>query len=58
MLSGMPFDPKRNLSGSNAVPPWAFALGLAAAVAVIYFLVAYPQSLGVNWLFNRFRVKE
>jgi len=27
-------------------------------VAVIYFLVAYPQSLGVNWLFNRFRVKE
>jgi len=27
-------------------------------VALVYFVLAYPQSLGVNWLFNRFRVKE
>ena len=27
-------------------------------VAVVYFVVTYPQSLGVNWLFQRFRVRE
>jgi polar amino acid transport system permease protein len=27
-------------------------------VAVVYFLLTYPQSLAVNWLFSRFRVKE
>ena len=27
-------------------------------VAVVYFLLTYPQSLAVNWLYSRFRVKE
>jgi His/Glu/Gln/Arg/opine family amino acid ABC transporter permease subunit len=34
------------------------ALEVFTGVAVIYYLLAYPQSLGVNWLFARFQVKE
>jgi polar amino acid transport system permease protein len=34
------------------------ALEVFTGVAVIYYLLAYPQSLGVNWLFARFHVKE
>lgn len=33
-------------------------LEIFSGVAVIYYLLAYPQSLGVNWLFRRFRVQE
>jgi len=34
------------------------ALEVFTGVAVIYYLLAYPQSLGVNWLFAKFQVKE
>lgn len=33
-------------------------LEIYTLVAVVYFLITYPQSLGVNHLFQRFRVKE
>jgi polar amino acid transport system permease protein len=33
-------------------------LEIFTGVAVIYYLLAYPQSLGVNWLFDRFKVQE
>jgi His/Glu/Gln/Arg/opine family amino acid ABC transporter permease subunit len=33
-------------------------LEIFTGVAVIYYLLAYPQSLGVNWLFNKFQVQE
>ncbi len=33
-------------------------LELFTGVAIIYYLLAYPQSLGVNWLFDRFKVQE
>lgn len=33
-------------------------LEIYTMVAVVYFLITYPQSLGVNRLFARFRVKE
>jgi His/Glu/Gln/Arg/opine family amino acid ABC transporter permease subunit len=33
-------------------------LEVFTGVAVIYYLLAYPQSLGVNWLFNKFKVQE
>lgn len=33
-------------------------LEIFTGVAVIYYLLAYPQSLGVNYLFHRFRVQE
>lgn len=33
-------------------------LEIFTGVAVIYYLLAYPQSLGVNYLFQRFRVQE
>jgi polar amino acid transport system permease protein len=33
-------------------------LEIYTGVAVIYYLLAYPQSLGVNWLFARFQVRE
>jgi len=33
-------------------------LEIYTLVAVVYFVLTYPQSLGVNWLFSRFRVKE
>jgi His/Glu/Gln/Arg/opine family amino acid ABC transporter permease subunit len=33
-------------------------LEIYTAVAVIYYLLAYPQSLGVNYLYGRFRVRE
>lgn len=33
-------------------------LEIFSGVAVIYYLLAYPQSVGVNWLFRRFRVQE
>lgn len=33
-------------------------LEIYTLVAVVYFVVTYPQSLGVNWLFQRFRVRE
>jgi polar amino acid transport system permease protein len=33
-------------------------LEVFTGVAVIYYFLAYPQSLGVNWLFERFQVRE
>ena len=33
-------------------------LEVFTGVAVIYYLLAYPQSLGVNWLFDKLRVQE
>ena len=33
-------------------------LEVFTGVAVIYYLLAYPQSLGVNWLFDKFKVQE
>lgn len=33
-------------------------LEIFTGVAVIYYLLAYPQSLGVNWLFDKFQVRE
>jgi polar amino acid transport system permease protein len=33
-------------------------LEIFTGVAVIYYLLAYPQSLGVNWLFRKFQVQE
>jgi polar amino acid transport system permease protein len=33
-------------------------LEIFTGVAVIYYLLAYPQSLGVNWLFEKFQVQE
>jgi His/Glu/Gln/Arg/opine family amino acid ABC transporter permease subunit len=33
-------------------------LEVFTGVAVIYYVLAYPQSLGVNWLFNKFQVQE
>ena len=33
-------------------------LEVFTGVAVIYYLLAYPQALGVNWLFERFQVRE
>jgi polar amino acid transport system permease protein len=33
-------------------------LEVFTGVAVMYYLLAYPQSLGVNWLFDRFKVQE
>lgn len=33
-------------------------LEVFTGVAVIYYILAYPQALGVNWLFNKFRVSE
>jgi polar amino acid transport system permease protein len=33
-------------------------LEVFTGVAVIYYLLAYPQALGVNWLFNKFQVQE
>ncbi len=33
-------------------------LEIFTGVAVIYYLLAYPQALGVNYLFRRFRVQE
>ena len=33
-------------------------LEVFTGVAIIYYLLAYPQSLGVNWLFDRFKVQE
>jgi polar amino acid transport system permease protein len=33
-------------------------LEIFTGVAVIYYLLAYPQSLGVNWLFDKFQVQE
>jgi polar amino acid transport system permease protein len=32
-------------------------LEIYTAVAIIYFLVTYPQARGVDWLFNRARVR-
>ena len=32
-------------------------LEIYTAVAIIYFLVTYPQARGVDWLFNRVRVR-
>jgi His/Glu/Gln/Arg/opine family amino acid ABC transporter permease subunit len=34
------------------------ALEVFTGVAVIYYLLAYPQALGVNWLFAKFQVRE
>jgi polar amino acid transport system permease protein len=34
------------------------SLEVFTGVAVIYYLLAYPQSLGVNWLFAKFQVRE
>jgi polar amino acid transport system permease protein len=31
---------------------------ILSAAAIIYFVIAYPQSVLVNWLFERFRVRE
>jgi His/Glu/Gln/Arg/opine family amino acid ABC transporter permease subunit len=33
-------------------------LEVFTGVAVMYYILAYPQSLGVNWLFDRFKVQE
>ena len=33
-------------------------LEVFTGVAVLYYLLAYPQALGVNWIFERFRVRE
>ena len=33
-------------------------LEVFTGVAVIYYILAYPQALGVNWLFAKFQVKE
>jgi polar amino acid transport system permease protein len=33
-------------------------LEIFTGVAVIYYLLAYPQALGVNWMFERFQVHE
>jgi polar amino acid transport system permease protein len=33
-------------------------LEIFTGVAVIYYILAYPQSLGVNWLFRYYRVQE
>jgi polar amino acid transport system permease protein len=33
-------------------------LEVFTGVAVIYYLLAYPQSLAVNWLYNKFQVQE
>jgi His/Glu/Gln/Arg/opine family amino acid ABC transporter permease subunit len=33
-------------------------LEVFTGVAVIYYILAYPQALGVNWVFERFRVRE
>jgi His/Glu/Gln/Arg/opine family amino acid ABC transporter permease subunit len=33
-------------------------LEVFTGVAVIYYLLAYPQALGVNWIFERFQVHE
>lgn len=33
-------------------------LEIFTGVAVIYYLLAYPQSLGVNWVFDKFQVRE
>jgi polar amino acid transport system permease protein len=33
-------------------------LEVFTGVAVIYYLLAYPQALGVNWLFHNFQVQE
>ena len=33
-------------------------LEVFTGVAVIYYVLAYPQALGVNWLFERFQVRE
>ena len=33
-------------------------LEVFTGVAVIYYLLAYPQALGVNWLFAKFQVQE
>lgn len=34
------------------------SLEVFTGVAVIYYLLAYPQALGVNWLFAKFQVRE
>jgi polar amino acid transport system permease protein len=31
---------------------------ILSLAAVIYFVLTYPQSLFVNWLFEKFRVEE
>src|SRR6185436_18031169 len=58
MLSDMGFSAKRAfLPSDNALPPWAVSLGLAVAVAVIYFLAARlslalisrPDGVAVFW---------
>jgi polar amino acid transport system permease protein len=33
-------------------------LEVFTGVAVIYYIIAYPQALGVNWMFERFQVRE
>jgi His/Glu/Gln/Arg/opine family amino acid ABC transporter permease subunit len=33
-------------------------LEVFTAVAVVYFLITYPQSIGVNFLYRRFRTQE
>jgi polar amino acid transport system permease protein len=33
-------------------------LEVFTGVAVIYYILAYPQALGVNWMFERFQVRE
>src|ERR1051325_3061507 len=58
MLSDMPFDPQRKfLPSDSALPTWAFSLGLAAAVGILYFLAARlslalisrPDGVAVFW---------
>jgi polar amino acid transport system permease protein len=33
-------------------------LEVFTGVAIIYYILAYPQALGVNWMFERFQVRE
>jgi len=33
-------------------------LEIFTGVAIIYYLLAYPQALGVNWLYHRLQVQE
>ena len=39
-------------------PRYRQGMEVFTGVAVIYYLLAYPQALGVNWLFDKFQVKE
>src|ERR1041384_2420294 len=58
MLADMPFDPQRRfLPADRALPPWAFAIVLAVAVGILYFLAARlslalisrPDGVAVFW---------